>query len=169
MAGMDTATELTGVHLLAAASALAAEVHAGQVDALGAPYLGHINRVTAYAEGLRVRYALELDRFAVAATATLHDAVEDSDLTVVDLEDRGFPAEVVQAVALLTHVPHTPRGEYLQSIAADPLARVVKLADTWDNADPVRLRTVAENDPERAERLAAKYSEALRIIGGVPR
>lgn len=165
MSVMEPTTELHGVHLLAAATALAGDVHAHQRDALGAPYLGHVNRVAAYAEGFRVRYAPELDRFAVAATAALHDVLEDSDLTAEDLHARGFPADVIEAVTLLTHVPHTPRREYLEAIAAVALARIVKLADTWDNVDPVRLRAVAVNDPERARRLTGKYAEALEILG----
>lgn len=156
---------LHGPHSVAFALSVASFAHAGQVDALGAPYLGHVNRVMAYAESFRALLDPAADRFAVASVAALHDVVEDSDVTLGDLRRAGLSLSVVDSVSLLTHRPHVPRQEYLEGLLSDPLARLVKLGDTWDNADPVRLAQVP--DPGRRARLERKYRDAFVLLGGV--
>ena len=166
MGAMDRSEPLSGVVLLASSLRVASHAHSGQLDALGAPYMGHVNRVMAYAEGFRARHFPQLDRFSVAAAAALHDVVEDSPITLEVLRAEGFPDGVLDAVRLLTHEAHVPRVEYLSSIAQVPLALVVKLGDTWDNADPVRLGRVASVDAARGVRLVAKYESAWRLLDG---
>ena len=61
--------------------------HAGQVDKAGRPYIAHPARMAG-------------DEHAVAA-AWLHDVVEDTEVTLTDLED-SFPALVTIAVDALT-------------------------------------------------------------------
>lgn len=157
-----TSDDLTGPVMTSTARRVAALAHAGQVDATGAPYQGHVNRVAARAELLRGRLGLPLDRFDVEAAAVLHDVLEDSSVTAEDLRAAGIPERVVQAVDVLTHRAHEPRVEYLNRVAGHPLARVVKLADTLDNADPVRLRAVPEG--ARRERLQRKYAAAFETL-----
>lgn len=156
--------DLPGPLIAQRALQIASAAHAGQRDATGAPYFGHVNRVTAYAEMFRIQAAPTLDRFDVAATAILHDVLEDSTVTGSMLAEQGIPERVVVAVSALTHTPHEPRATYLDRVRRDPLALVVKWADTWDNADPHRLARVT--DPERRARLAAKYANAFRVLEG---
>lgn len=157
---------LSGPHALAFAVGVAGRVHARQLDAVGAPYMGHVNRVMAYAELFRGLLDLHLDRFSVAVVAALHDVVEDSDMTLGQLAASGLASDLVSSLDLLTHRRNAPRREYLAAIVADPLARVVKLADTWDNADPRRLSQVG--DPVRRSRLEGKYRDAFAVLQGVP-
>ena len=48
--------------------------------------------------------------------ALLHDVVEDTDITLSDLTDMGYPAEVTEVLALLTHAPEVPYMEYVAKI-----------------------------------------------------
>jgi (p)ppGpp synthase/HD superfamily hydrolase len=103
---------------------IATTAHAGQFRRDGTtPYIVHPEAVASRVKG---------DPTA-EATAWLHDVLEDSDISAEDLVERGIPAEVVEAVTLLTH----PRGiayeSYLTGIARHPLAKRVKIADMLTN------------------------------------
>ena len=151
-----------GPVMVAKAQLIAALAHAGQTDAIGAPYNGHLSRVVYRAESIRGRMTgSELDRFEVEATAWLHDVLEDTSVSFDELRIAGFPPSVCTAVSLLTHRGE-PRIEYLERIAADPFAPLVKTADTIDNPDPVRLRAVT--DPVRRARLATKYNGQMDLL-----
>lgn len=157
-------TVLVGPWLLAKAQEISARAHAGQRDHSGAPYGGHISRVAAQAEVIRARHRPGLDRWDVAAAAYLHDALEDSDMTIDDLKDEGVSQTVIEAVIALTHTSHQRRHDYLTQLETNPIALVVKLADTHDNANPQRLIKVAQRDPERAQRLESKYAAARSTL-----
>jgi len=128
---------------------LATEAHAGQVDKAGRPYIDHPRRVAERVEDLQAQ-----------AVAWLHDVLEDSALTAEDLRAAGVDEEVVAAVRVLTRTGGD--DAYYARIAADPLAREVKLVDIADNTDPVRTALL---DPVTRDRLAEKYDHARRALG----
>ena len=138
-------TELTKKALL-----FAWEAHEGQKDKSGMPYIFH-----PYEVALR-----QTEEYCVCA-ALLHDVIEDTALTAEELA-KEFPAEVVEAVVLLTH----PEGElyldYVRRIAKNPIAAAVKRGDLAHNSDTTRLDTVDEKALQRVE----KYRQALRILNG---
>jgi (p)ppGpp synthase/HD superfamily hydrolase len=140
---------------------IASLAHHGQTDAIGAPYWGHLARVAAYAETIRGRTSAPFDRYDVEAVAWLHDVLEDTPVTYDELRIAGMNPSVCQAVALLTHRGQ-PRAEYLSRVAAQPLARLVKIADTLDNTNPVRRAAIP--DADRRERLARKYDGQLQLL-----
>ena len=127
---------------------IATAAHAGQVDKAGRPYIDHPRRVACRVVELRAQ-----------AVAWLHDVLEDTDLVAEDLTGRGVDDDVVAAVQLLTRTGDD--SCYSARIAADPLAREVKLADIADNTDPARTELL---DPATRERLAAKYRRALSAL-----
>jgi (p)ppGpp synthase/HD superfamily hydrolase len=98
------------------------------------------------------------------AVAWLHDVVEDTAVTLDDLAAQ-FPAEVVQAVRVLTRRDDDRGEEYYRRVRANPLALAVKLADIADNTDPARQ---ADLDPATRRRLAAKYRHARAVLTGDP-
>jgi hypothetical protein len=143
---------LEGPELIASALAIAADVHRGQVDRIGEPYLGHPLRVAARVAG---------DGAEALAVALLHDVIEDSELTAADLRQQGMPAAVVAAVDALTRRTDEPYDDAIARASRLPLARLVKRADIADNLDPSRTRRL---DAVVRERLRARYERALREL-----
>ncbi|PWW56112.1 HD domain-containing protein [Actinokineospora spheciospongiae] len=131
---------------------IARDAHAGQVDKSGLPYIAHPLRVLAAVEGEHEKM-----------TAALHDVVEDTPVTPDDLLAAGCPPEVVAAVEAVSKRPGESQPDYLDRVAADPLALAVKRADIADNSSPARL---ARLDEPTRERLRAKYSAALAHLDG---
>ena len=74
-----------------------------------------------------------------------------------------FPAEVVEAVRLLTHDPDTDYFDYVRSIKGNPVAMKVKLADLAHNTDETRFAGVPV-PPERIGCLRDKYTKAKTIL-----
>lgn len=147
------------MHLIQAVS-LAARLHAGQVDKLGEPYLGHLVRVM-----LRMGAdAPEDEKIA----ALLHDSIEDVPGARGMLVEAGVPADIIDLVDALTRHPDETYEIYLTRLARTPKARWIKLADLEDNSDPDRLSRLP---PDVAERLGNKYQFAreymLATIGSV--
>lgn len=130
---------------------IATAAHAGRTDKAGRPYIAHPQRVAARLDDLQAR-----------AVAWLHDVIEDTEVTAEDLRTQGVDDEIVAAVLLLTRTGDD--DTYYARIAADPMAREVKLADIADNTDPVRTALL---DPATRDRLAAKYTNARRALGAV--
>ena len=135
--------------------AIAEELHEGQLDKSGAPYIGHLDRVRMYVCALGGNANQE-------AAALLHDSIEDGLVTADDLAMKyGVPDEVIAIVQALT----TPKGanyfDYVRSLKSNKEAVLVKRADIANNSDPKRLVRL---DPLVAEKLRSKYSQALEIL-----
>ena len=113
----------------------------------------------------------------------LHDEIEDSDITAKDLLAEGIPAEVVEAVQLLTKrgiatsqrtllatlaqartLVLAPQGRcqgvpWSAGVTCDMWAKV-KIADIEDNIDVLRLTSLDEHDLARVK----KYHSAWRFL-----
>jgi guanosine-3',5'-bis(diphosphate) 3'-pyrophosphohydrolase len=131
----------------------ASAAHEGQVRLSGDPYISHPLAVaTVVAE-------LGLDEVAVAA-ALLHDAVEDTGLSVEDLASEFGPtvAAIVDGVTKLDRLPFDSREaqqaatmrKMLLAMAKDWRVLVIKLADRLHN-----MRTIAAM-PEWKQRRTAE-------------
>jgi len=114
---------------------IAAAAHKGQVDKAGQPYILHPIRVM-------LRVSSEHERMA----AILHDVVEDTEVTLDQLAQEGFPAAVLSAVRALTKHDGESKLQAATRAAADPIARKVKLADNADNMDLSRITNPTERD-----------------------
>ena len=125
------------------------EKHKNQVDKCGVPYPFHPFHV-----------AESMDDEFTTITALLHDIVEDTDMTFDDLQEYGFPGEVIEALKLLTHDDNVPYLEYVKKIKSNKIAKAVKIADLTHNSNLSRLDAVSEKDLKRV----AKYKEALEIL-----
>ncbi len=122
------------------AIALAARAHEGQLAKGGAPYILHPLRVMLRVEGERAQ-----------TVAVLHDVVEDTPVTLAALAEEGFTPDVIAAVDALTKRPGESRLAAAARAAADPLARVVKRADTAETPDLSRIGTPTPKDHARLE------------------
>lgn len=134
------------------ADALAVAAHRGQVDKAGAPYIEHVREVAR-------RLAVYGDEAMMAGL--LHDIVEDTPVTLAQLRWMGFPETVVQAVDAVTQRRGEPYMDLIARAAADPLGRLVKLADNRTNSDEARLTLL---DDKTAERLRQKYARAREVL-----
>ena len=125
------------------------EAHKEQVDKSGLPYVFH-----------PFHLAEQMADETTTVAALLHDVVEDTDYTLEDLREMGFPQEVIDALALLTHDPEVPYMEYVSEIAKNPVAKAVKIADLKHNSDLSRLDSIDEKILKRRE----KYLQALALL-----
>ncbi|WP_017303463.1 HD domain-containing protein [Spirulina subsalsa] len=128
------------------AIALAKQCHAGQVDKAGKPYIDHPLRVMAALPSLEEKIV-----------GVLHDAVEDSDLTLDQLRDLGFSDPVIQALDAITKRPGEDYEQYLQRVMENAIALGVKIADMTDNMDISRIPQPTEKDYRRLQ----KYQQVL--------
>ena len=128
---------------------IAYQAHHGQVDKSGLPYIFHPYHL---AEQMEDEYT--------TCIALLHDVMEDTDVTRAELAAE-FPAEIMEALDLLTHENGVPYIEYVEKIKSNPLARIVKLADLAHNTDKTRL---PEGDPSALRRWEEKYRRAFEIL-----
>jgi GTP diphosphokinase / guanosine-3',5'-bis(diphosphate) 3'-diphosphatase len=123
---------------------IAAKAHSGQIDKAGEPYILHPLRMMLAVQG-------ESERIV----AVLHDVVEDTDVTIEKLIAEGFSTEVIEAIANLTKLPGESRLSAAYRAAANPIARVVKLADNADNMDLSRIPNPTAKDWARLEEYKA--------------
>lgn len=126
------------------------EAHKNQVDKSGMPYVFHPFHI-----------AEQMPDEDTAIVALLHDVVEDTDYSIVDLEEMGFSKTVTDAISLMTHNENAPYLDYIQRIKRNPIARTVKLADLKHNSDLSRLNNITQYDIDRVE----KYIKAISILG----
>ena len=134
-----------------AAMRIAYKAHHGQLDYNGIPYIFH-----------PIHLAESMDDEISCCVALLHDTVEDTDVTLEDLKAI-FPAEVTDAVALLTHNEGTDYFDYVRAIKGDPVARKVKLADLAHNSDQSRC-IGSDLSEERKSKWREKYEKAVKIL-----
>lgn len=128
---------------------IAYEAHKDQTDKSGIPYIYH-----------PIHLAEQMNDEQTTCVALLHDVVEDTDITLSDLRNEGFPEPALEALRLMTHDKSVPYMDYVRKIKENPIARAVKLADLRHNSDLTRLDVVDEKARERVE----KYRKAIEIL-----
>ncbi|XVX20384.1 DUF6308 family protein [Actinomycetota bacterium] len=129
--------------------------HGTQQDKLGRDYYdGHLGPIAA-----------KLAEHGVEAemAGLLHDILEDTVVTADQLLRMGVPQEVVRAVESVSKRAGESYDALIERAAADPLGRLVKLADNAHNLES--NDELANSDPELAGRLKIKYETArARLI-----
>ena len=123
--------------------------HKEQTDKSGLPYVFH-----------PFHLAEQMTDEDTTVVALLHDVVEDTPYTLADLRAMGFPEDVLNAIALMTHVKGVPYLDYVAALRYNPIARQVKLADLRHNSDLTRLDVVDEKALARVE----KYRKAIALL-----
>jgi GTP diphosphokinase / guanosine-3',5'-bis(diphosphate) 3'-diphosphatase len=138
--------------LLARAYRYSERAHAGQKRKSGAEYVTHCVEVA------KILADLQLDTVTVAS-GLIHDVVEDTSITVADIELE-FGKEIAQIVDGLTKIGSLPLNssqerqvenyrKLLLSIAKDVRVIIIKLADRLHN-----MRTLDFLAPEKRRRIA---------------
>ena len=131
-----------------AAKALATKAHSGQSDKAGLPYITHPARV-----------AERLESPEEKVVGWLHDTVEDTALTVADISNQ-FGPETAAAVEAVSRRDGEAWEDYIDRVAANPVARAVKISDLIDNSNLGRIPRVTLKDVKRQ----ARYNNALKRL-----
>lgn len=131
------------------AIALAAKKHAGQIDKAKHPYIFH---------PLRIMFKMKSPEQQIVAV--LHDILEDTDTTVVDLISLGFSQDIIEAILALTKKKNESRIEAAYRAVKNPIARIVKLADVTDNMDVSRITQPSTRDLLRLK----EYKHVYQIL-----
>ena len=92
--------------------------------------------------------------------AVLHDTVEDTTVTLVDLRDAGFPPEVLDAVEALTKRKGESRLEAALRATKNSISLIVKLADVTDNMDLGRISNPSQKDFARLK----EYEQVKELL-----
>ena len=135
--------------LLPLAITVATEAHKGQLDKGGNPYILHPQAVAA-----------SLDNTENKIVAYLHDVIEDTDVTLDELEKLGFTYRILNSVRILTKSKDVSYDDYLKSVKKDSNAWHVKMADIRHNMDISRIPEPTAKDFSRIE----KYKKALAFL-----
>ena len=111
----------------------------------------------------RVMEAMDTEEEQIVAL--LHDVVEDTEVSMADLEGEGFSRTVLDALEDLTKGNEVRYFDYIEDLSLNPLAAKVKLAELKDNMDVVRVnrmsfRTYSLED--RCEKAMDILNEALK-------
>lgn len=128
----------------------------GVTDKDGEPYVMHCLRVMM---GVADPLAQQV--------AVMHDLVEDTKITLEDLAQRGFPAEVVEAVGLVTHAESDSYADYVIRLKENALARQVKMSDLRDNGAMGRVlfrEDRQDRDMQRIQRYILSYQFLSDLI-----
>jgi len=136
--------------------------HAGQSRASGEPYLVHPLGVA------QVLAEMKMDAVAIAA-GLLHDSVEDTSVTIVDIrkEFGEQVAHIVEGVTKISQIDFATREEQqaenlrkmMLAMVDDIRVVMIKLADRLHN-----MRTLEHLTPERQQKIA---KETLEIYGPI--
>lgn len=126
---------------------IAIKAHDRQLDKAGMYYFSHPMRVSKACVSYEAKIA-----------ALLHDVVEDTELTLKDLERAGFCHDVIYALEKLTKDKQDSYMDYIKRIALDPVAKEVKIADLRDNLDVTRIPyDLTDDDLKRIVKYHAAY------------
>ena len=132
------------------ATDIAIKVHTGKYDKNNQPYINHVIRVSSAGQTIQEKIV-----------GALHDVVEDSNLTIDNLKEEGFDAEILDAVHTMTHYETETYDEYIDKIILNPLAARVKINDLTDNMDLRRLDVLDGETITRVKKYFAAYKKII--------
>jgi len=137
IAGIDDALLLTATHFK------------GVVDKSGQPYILHCLRVM-----------LNFTDPRGQQVGLMHDLIEDTSVTLEQLQQQGFAPEVIAALDLMTHRSDVSYADYVRKLKSNELARQVKMADLSDNTTLTRIAyrsDFAKEDLARIRKYVISY------------
>ncbi len=108
------------------AARLAAELHAGQVDKAGKPYIEHLARAAAI---LQRRFPDATGSEIEAAW--LHDSVEDAGATLQSLLAAGISAEAVEIIRLVTKPDSVVYLDWIADLAKAGNIGAIRVKLAW--------------------------------------
>lgn len=139
--------------MLEKAIRIATNVHKGQLDKGGNPYILH-----------PLRLMLSRNNETERICAVLHDVIEDTDITLDYLRDEGFSEEVLSGLVALTRRNDESYDEFISRIINNKVACHVKLDDLFDNMDLTRIEKLSQKDYDRIEKYHKAADRILKAL-----
>ncbi len=127
---------------------VAINAHGKQLDRNGQPYIGHCFRVMDAGQTLEEKIV-----------GVLHDVLEDTPLTIINLSTEGFCEEIIDAVHTLSKLENEDYDHYISRVMRNDLAIRVKLNDLTDNMDLRRLKEINDDDLKRMHKYLKAYNQ----------
>lgn len=152
---------LKNTPVLERAIQIAAQVHSGQTDKAGAPYLLH-----------PIRLMMKMKSDTAKIVAVLHDVVEDcvpkGSWTFERLTSEGFSEDIVEALKCVTKLhENEDYDEFIDRSMSNAIAREVKLADLEDNLNVLRISELREKDLKRIEKYHRSWHRLSATSEGI--
>lgn len=133
------------------ASDIMMRAHAGQVDKGGYPYVMH-----------PIHLAEQLTFEDEIIVALLHDVMEDHPEFTNNIIEAGFNQEIIGVLTIINRHSTINSGktywEYIQNVATNRLATLVKLTDLWHNLDSTR------RGPDVKSSMSKRYKKAYNYL-----
>lgn len=129
---------------------MAYSAHNDQIDKGGLPYIQH-----------PIRVALNCHTDDEKIVALLHDVVEDTDITMQDLQQAGFDSHIIDAIIAITKNEDEDYMQFIKRLSKNNLALSVKINDLKDNMDIRRLNGKPHWKME-VYQTALSYLESIR-------
>lgn len=132
--------------LLEIALSIASTAHKGQVDKGGQAYIMH---------PIRVMGRCKTDEERIVSL--LHDTVEDTEVSLDELEKKGFSREIIDAIESVTRKKDESYREFIVRASKNPIGKQVKIHDLEDNMDITRLDSLSDKDARRLNKYIHSY------------
>lgn len=149
---------MSNIHL---AIQVATRAHQHQKRKDGTPYIAHPFKVLLRAQSMiEEQFPFDVvEGEDIQIVAVLHDVVEDTDVTFDELRELGFSEVVIAALDSVTKRPGETYMNFVARSKANPVGRIVKLADIEDN-----LSDQSALDPDEASFLTERYTKAQKVL-----
>lgn len=146
--------------MLAKAISVAAQAHEEQFDRSGQPYILH---------ALKVMQTVKSKDSEVLQAAVLHDVLEDTDVSMEDLQEMGFSKRMLLILDTITHKEEDSYDTYILQIGQLREAALIKMADLKHNSDITRLKGVKDKDLARIAKYHKAYLHLKAALKGMDR
>lgn len=133
------------------AKKIAKTAHKGQFDKAGVAYFEHVKAVGEAGETIEEKIV-----------GYLHDVVENSDITLVDLAAHGFSRNTLTAVDAITRRQDESSRKYNQRVESNPIAAKVKLNALKCDSELDRIDSPSKKDLSQKEKYKNAVDDMLR-------
>ena len=136
--------------LFALALEISAREHKNQFDKSGNPYFLHC---------IEVMNRCKSDSIEIKIIAILHDLIEDTNYTLDDLKQAGFPQEIINSIDAITKRTDEDLQQYKERVFSNRNAMIVKMADIEHNSSLYRLQFLSRGMIEKQKHYVKFYNE----------
>ena len=129
---------------------IACEAHQGQSSINGEPYILHPLRLLIKAKSNEERII-----------AILHDVIEKTNISLLDLKNKGFDQNIISSIDSLSRRRSESYIEYIERLMQNKISVKIKLLDLADN---IKIHS-ENNDNGIYDVKINQYKNALKQIG----